>query len=71
MGWVPVDGTIGKTLGLGLMPAELLSFFRPAVSVRGDWSSQEIADAVLRPRNLRHFVPEEGRAITVAWVELN
>jgi hypothetical protein len=26
------------------MPAELLSFFRPAVSVRGDWSSQEIAE---------------------------
>ncbi len=26
------------------MPAELLSFFRPAASVRGDWSIQEVAE---------------------------
>src|ERR1700730_11393368 len=26
------------------MAAELLSFFRPAASVRGDWSTQEVAE---------------------------
>src|ERR1700722_1745920 len=43
------------------MPAELLSFFRPAVAISGDWSSQEIAEfyrveAALVQAGVRVFV---------------